>query len=84
MHHLFQAFALVSELVHSGVFLLEGPLEIINHSLFDFFELFDAVLVSQTDSFVLSCFICVGLSHTAVVVLSVEVFGFRSILASVQ
>ena len=84
MHHFFQAFAFVSKFVHSGVFLLKGPLEIIYHSLFNFFELFNSVLVSLTDPFMFGCLRRVSLSYTAVVGFSVVVFVICSILTSVQ
>ena len=69
------------KLVHHFVFLLQGVLKIVDHSLLDLFEFLDSLFIGLSDRVMLVRPIDVRVGDGAVVVFSVKFFGFFRISA---
>ena len=84
LHDLLQALALGSQLIHDGVLLLKGFLQIAYHALLNLLQLLDALFVGLADTLVFSSLIIVGLRDRGVVVFPIVVSVLILVLVDVQ
>ena len=74
LHHFLQPLALVGQIVHRIVLLLQSILEVGHHTLLNFFQLFNASLVSLTNTLMLQSLALVHARNAMVVVFTIEIF----------
>ena len=72
LHDFLQAFALSCQLIHHIVLHLKSVLEIIDHSLLNYFKLFDSHLVGNADALMLCCLLLLYQRNVSVIVLSTD------------
>ena len=73
LHDFLQAFAFRSQLIHHSVLRLKSVLEIIDHSLLNFFKLFDSHLVGNSNALMLCSLFLLHHRNVFVIVLSTDV-----------
>lgn len=83
LHDSLQSLAFASKFVHYIILHLKSVLKIVDHSLFNFLQLLNALFVCQANPLMFLCSLLMRHRHITVVILSIHVFVVRCVSALV-